>query len=176
MDTASAQFADMQESWRAAGLDEADLYATNFALGRVLEASEPTDSDRAIREAGPRAAVTLHRAVDEAVRGLPNDSKLPDWLRDLAQRYVQAAAGFAPEETDCYLVNHRGHLMFVRDVERPFITAELIKRTSWTGTKTELIAEIGALRDAGFRQFTIQLIPGAEGAIEDWARVKAAFA
>lgn len=72
-------------------------------------------------------------------------------MRDLAQRYVQAAAGFAPEETDCYLVNHRGHLMFVRDVERPFITAELIKRTSWTGTKTELIAEIGALRDAGFR-------------------------
>ena len=32
-----------------------------------------------------------------------------------------------------------------------------------------------ALRDAGYTQFTIQLVPGHEHAIEDWARLKAKF-
>lgn len=174
--TANAHLADMQQSWADAGRAAGDLYATNFALGCVLEEGEPADSERALVQAGPRATVQLHRAVDEAVLGLPNTGKLPDWLQDLCNRYVQAAANFEPEEKDRYLVNHRGHLMFVRPEERPFVTADLIRHTSWTGTEQELIAQIGQLRDAGYRQFTIQLIPGAEEAIEDWARIKAAFA
>ena len=32
-----------------------------------------------------------------------------------------------------------------------------------------------ALRDAGFKQFTVQLTPGNEDAIEDWARIKNAI-
>ena len=65
--------------------------------------------------------------------------------------------------------------MFVREEERSFVTPELIRHTSWTGTEDELKQQIGDLRDAGYSQFTIQLIPGAEDAIEDWARIKAAF-
>jgi len=65
--------------------------------------------------------------------------------------------------------------MFVREEERPYVTEELIRYTSWTGTEAELTQQIGALRDAGYGQFTIQLVAGAEEAIEDWARVKAAF-
>jgi 5,10-methylenetetrahydromethanopterin reductase len=175
VDTATAHLRGMQASWAEAGRPPESLYATNFALGCVLAEGEPADSPRAMRQAGPRATVQLHRAVDEAIMGLPNSGKLPDWLAELCARYVQAAASFQPEEPDRYLVNHRGHLMFVRDEERPFVTAELIRHTSWTGTKAELIAQIGALRDAGYSQFTIQLIPGAEEAIEDWAEIKAAF-
>jgi 5,10-methylenetetrahydromethanopterin reductase len=175
VDAANAQLSDMQVNWAEAGHAASDLYATNFALGCVLEDGEPADSDRALQQAGPRAAVQLHRAVDEVTMGLPNSGKLPDWLADLTQRYIQTAAGFEPEEPARYLVNHRGHLMFVRDEERPFITAALIRHTSWTGTQAELIEQIGQLRDAGYHQFTIQLIPGAENAIEDWAKIKAAF-
>jgi len=173
--TAETHLRDMQASWAEAGREPSELYATHFALGCVLEEGEPADSERAIAQAGPRAAVQLHRAVDEAMLGLPNSGRLPESLAELCRRYVQAAAGFDPEEVDRYLVTHRGHLMFVRPEERPFITAELIRHTSWTGTEAELIEGIGALRDAGYNQFTIQLVPGAEDAIEDWARIKSAF-
>ena len=120
--------------------------------------------------------VQLHRAVDEAVMGLPNTQQLPPALSDLRDRYVQAAASFDPEEPDRYLVTHRGHLMFVRPEEKAYATADLIKYTSFTGTEAEIKDDIAAMRDAGYSQFTIQLIPGAEDAIEDWARIMKAFA
>ena len=175
-EAANAQLADMQASWAEAGNMADDLYSVHFGLGCVLEEGEPADSDRAITQAGPRAMVQLHRAVDEAVMGLHNTQKLPDGLAALRDRYVQAAAGFQPDEPDRYLVNHRGHLMFVRPEERQFVTADLVKYTSFTGTADEIKDDIAAMRDAGYSQFTIQLIPGAEDAIEDWAKIKAAFA
>ena len=174
IDTASAHLGDMQQSWQDAGRNPEELYATNFALGCILADGEAADSERALRQAGPRATVQLHRAVDEAVMGLPNSGQLPDWLADLSRRYVQAAAGFEPQESDRYLVNHRDHLMFVRDEERPYVTPELIRHTSWTGTHEEVVEQVAAMRDAGFNQFTIQLIPGEEDALDDWAKVMAA--
>ena len=108
--------------------------------------------------------------------GLPNTQQLPPTLSDLRDRYVQAAASFEPEEPDRYLVTHRGHLMFVRPEEKAYATADLIKYTSFTGTDAEIKDDIAAMRDAGYSQFTIQLIPGAEDAIEDWARIMKAFA
>ena len=172
----NAQLADMQASWAEAGNVADDLYSVHFGLGCVLEDGEPADSERSIIQAGPRAMVQLHRAVDEAVMGLPNTQKLPDSLAALRDRYVQAAASFDPEEPDRYLVTHRGHLMFVRPEERAYATADLIKYTSFTGTEAEIKDKIAQMRDAGYSQFTIQLIPGAEAAIEDWAHIKAAFA
>ena len=75
-----------------------------------------------------------------------------------------------------YLYNHRGHLVFVKPDERQYITTEMIRRTSFTATEPELIAQLAALRDAGWRQFVVAIPPGQEDAIEDWARVKNALA
>jgi 5,10-methylenetetrahydromethanopterin reductase len=61
--------------------------------------------------------------------------------------------------------------MFVKDEERRFVTAELIRRTSFTGTHMHLVERIGRLREAGYTQFTVQLTPGQEDAVEDWAAV-----
>ena len=44
-----------------------------------------------------------------------------------------------------------------------------------TWARYEAAALRAALRDAGYTQFTVQLIPGQERAIEDWARIKRAF-
>ena len=60
--------------------------------------------------------------------------------------------------------------------EKKFISAELIRTTSFTATEKELKERIEALRAAGFTQFTIQLVPGQENAIEDWGRIAKAFA
>ena len=65
--------------------------------------------------------------------------------------------------------------MFVKPGEQKFITAELIRDTSFTATETELKGRIGDLRDAGYDQFTIQIVPGQEDAIEDWGQIAKSF-
>jgi 5,10-methylenetetrahydromethanopterin reductase len=164
----------MQDSWRQAGRTAGDLTAVAFALGCVLQPGEPLDSERAIAQAGPRAAVLLHRAADEALSGLPNTSAIPPSLAEPVAAYVELAKTFEPADAR-YLENHRGHLMAVKPRERPFVTAELVRQTTFTGTETDLLDRIADLRDAGYTQFTIQLVPGQEHAIEDWAKLKAKF-
>ena len=172
--TGVAAMKAMQQSWDHGGNDIVDLSAVAFALGCVLQPGEAPDSDRAMAQAGPRAAVLLHRAADEALSGLPNTSPVPPELAEPIAGYVELAKNFKPADAR-YLANHRGHLMKVKDIERPFVTAEMIRRTTFTGTQPDLLERIAALRDGGYTQFTIQLVPGHESAIEDWARIKAAL-
>ena len=171
---AVAMLGEMQQAWTAAGQAKADLEATAFVLGCVLEEGEPADSDRAVAQAGPRAAVLLHRAADEVLSGLPNISPVPESCRAAVEGYVAVARGFEPKDAP-WLHNHRGHLMFVKPEERPFVTAEMIRISSFTATEAELKRRVGDLRDAGYTEFTVQIVPGQEAAIEDWGRIMRAF-
>jgi 5,10-methylenetetrahydromethanopterin reductase len=74
-----------------------------------------------------------------------------------------------------YLTNHRGHFLFVKPEERKFVTAELIRRTTFTAGEQELKQRVEALREAGWSQIVVAITPGEERAIEDWARIKRAF-
>lgn len=165
----------MRTAWRDAGRALSDLQATAFALGCVLQDGEPADSPRAMAQAGPRAAVMLHRAADEALSGLAPGLTMPTKGRAELDGYVAVARDFEPKEAP-YLMNHRGHLMFVKPEERPFVTADLIRATSFTASEAEIKQRIDALRAAGYSQFTIQIVPGQEHAIADWARIRQAFA
>jgi 5,10-methylenetetrahydromethanopterin reductase len=165
---------EMQEAWGAAGHAKPDLQATAFVLGCVLAEGEPADSDRAMAQAGPRACVLLHRAADEALSGLPNISPLPESVRREVEGYVALARGFEPKDAP-WLMNHKSHLMMVKPEERPFVTAEMIRITSFTATEAELTRRVGDLRDAGYTEFTVQLTPGQEDAIEDWGRIMRKF-
>src|SRR5262249_18740332 len=78
----------------------------------------------------------------------------------------------SPPQGAHYPENHRGHLMFVKPEERPFVTAELIRRTTYTATEKELKERFAALAETGFTEAAIQIIPGQEHAIEDWARIR----
>jgi len=175
VDGAVAAVEDMRRHWQQAGHQPDELYADAFALGCVLADGEAADSPRAMAQAGPRAAVLLHRAADEALAGMPNSSPPPAAVADAVAGYVALARGFEPADAR-YLANHRGHLMFVKPEERPFVTAELIRRTTFTGTERDLYGRIEALEQAGYTSFTIQIVPGQEDAIEDWARIKRYFA
>jgi 5,10-methylenetetrahydromethanopterin reductase len=66
--------------------------------------------------------------------------------------------------------------MFVRPEERPFVTAELIRLTTFAATERELKDRIAALAAAGYTEIAIQIVPGQEHAIEDWCRIGRAFA
>ena len=163
----------MRDAWKQAGHAMSDLYTTAFALGCVLQDGEPADSPRAMAQAGPRAAVMLHRAADEALVGLkPGVAMLSTPEID---GYIEFARGFKPEDAR-YLENHRGHLMFVKPEEKKFVSAKMIAETSFTATEGEIKQRIEALRAGGYSQFTIQLVPGHEKAIEDWGRIAKAFA
>lgn len=160
----------MHETWAKHGRARADLIATGFALGCVLEAGEAFDSPRALAQAGPRAAVLLHRAADAALAGLPNTSPVPPSVADAVAGYVEMAQRFEPADAR-YLENHTGHLMVVKESERRFVTADLIREMTFTGTEAQLTERIANMRDAGYTEFTIQVVPGQEHAIADWARI-----
>ena len=130
---------------------------------------------RAIAQAGPRTMVLLHRAADAALDGHPAPAPLPPQFQSAVDGYVAHARSFRPQGA-AYLHNHRGHLMFVRPDERPFLSADLIKYATWTAPEKELRNRIGAIADAGFSQIVFSILPGQEHAIEDWGRIRAAFA
>jgi 5,10-methylenetetrahydromethanopterin reductase len=162
----------MRAAWKDSGHPMGDLQATAFALGCILQDGEPADSDRAMAQAGPRAAVMLHRAADEVLAGLkPGVAMLKTPEID---GYIEFARSFKPEDAR-YLENHRGHLMFVKPEEKKFVTAKMIAETSFTATEGEIKKRIEALRGAGYTQFTIQVVPGQEKAIEEWGRIRQAF-
>ena len=66
--------------------------------------------------------------------------------------------------------------MFVKPEERPFVTADLIRLTTITGTEREIKDRIAALFAAGYEEIALQIVPGQEHAIEDWGKIRRAFA
>jgi len=166
----------MQQAWRDAGHAAGDLYATAWMCGCVLQPGEPADSPRAMAQAGPRAATLLHRAADVDQQGWDNTMKVAEeGIAEAVAGYVEMARGFEPPDAR-YLFNHRGHFVFVKPEERPFVTADLIRLTTFTATEPELKERIAALADAGYDEIAIQIVPGQEHAIEDWGRIRGAFA
>jgi 5,10-methylenetetrahydromethanopterin reductase len=174
VERAAANLELMRGAWSAAGRDAGALNAVAWAGGAVLEEGEPADSPRALAQAGPRTATMLHRAADEAMMGLPNTAKLPDQFADAVAGYVAHARGFTPQGAG-YLSNHRGHLMFVRPDERPFLSAEMIRYATWTATLPELVERVRGIEAAGFSQIVFSILPGQEHAVEDWGRVRRTF-
>lgn len=170
VDRAVAALAVMRDAWADS---PGALNAVAWAGGAVLAEGEPADSPRAIAQAGPRTMTLLHRAADAALGGYPDPGLAPVFAEAVAG-YVAHARSFRPQGAH-YLQNHKGHLMFVRPDERPFLTAEMIRHATWTATLPELIGRVGALKEAGFSQIVFSILPGQEHAVEDWGRVRAAF-
>jgi 5,10-methylenetetrahydromethanopterin reductase len=65
--------------------------------------------------------------------------------------------------------------MFVKPEERSFITADLVRLTTFTATVTELKERFARLAAAGYDEVAIQILPGQEHAIEDWGQIRRAF-
>jgi 5,10-methylenetetrahydromethanopterin reductase len=173
-EAASAALRAMRSGREAAG-HAAAFDSVVLTGGAILEEGEPADSPRAIAQAGPRAAMLLHRAADQALAGMPNATPPSPAIAETVAGYVELARNFRPQGAH-YLENHRGHLMFVKPEERLFITAELIRLTTITGTEREIKDRLAALFAAGYSEIAAQIVPGQEHAIEDWGRVRRAFA
>jgi len=171
---AAAGMHEMAGLWRDAGQPDDRLDGVVLTGGAVLEPGEAMDSERVVAQAGPRAAMLLHRAADQALGGFPPMAPLPPALADTIAAYVETARHFRPQGAH-YLENHRGHLMFVKPEERRFVTKELIAATTITGSEAQIKAAIAAFAEAGYSEIALQIVPGQEHAIEDWGRIRRAF-
>lgn len=145
------------------------LPATLMGLGCVLEPGERADSERAIAQAGPWVQVQWHNLVETTEAGAL-EGVLPAAANEALERYRKIWSGYEPADAR-YLDNHRGHLLFVREDERPLLSAELISAMSFTATVAELRERLRALEAAGYTQFAIQIVEGHEDALERWAEV-----
>jgi 5,10-methylenetetrahydromethanopterin reductase len=170
----AATLNQMRAAWAETGRDPADLNAIAWIGGAVLDEGEPADGPRAMAIAGPRAAMLLHRAADTALADYPAPPAMRPEFAEQVDAYVAHARTFEPANA-YYLANHRGHLMLVRPDERPHITAEMIRRTSFTGTEREIKEKVAGLDAAGFNQVVVSIPPGQEPMIEDWGRIRRAF-
>ena len=83
---AVAAMTDMRERWQVAGRGGAPLDAVVLTGGAILEDGEPADSPRAIAQAGPRAAMLLHRAADAELAGLPMMAPVPSGVANSRRR------------------------------------------------------------------------------------------
>ncbi|HXP77014.1 MAG TPA: LLM class flavin-dependent oxidoreductase [Stellaceae bacterium] len=166
---ASASIADMHRAWREAGQDPARHVASAVVGGCVLADGEAPDSPRAKQQAGPHAMIRLHNAI-EAEEGGFTRPPLPPHLAPLLERYREIYLGYHPADAR-YLSNHRGHLMFLRQEEQALCTAELIRATTFTATKSELRERLRALRDAGYDHFSVTIRHGHPEMLEEWIEV-----
>lgn len=164
--------ADMQASWKGAGRSGTP-YATLFTLGCVLRRGESPTSRRALAQAGPLAAVLFHDLVERGTLGEVIGT-LPPSLSESLESYARIYAAYEPADAR-WLAVHRGHLMFVRPEEKPFLTRELIEGFTFTGTPDLLRGRVEELRDAGYSQLAVQLVEGHEDALADWAALLRPF-
>ncbi|OAI40432.1 hypothetical protein AYO38_01035 [bacterium SCGC AG-212-C10] len=158
-----AQAAEMDRRIAEAGKDGGSYEKTAFTLGCVLGEGEAADSPRAMAQAGPIVAVGWHGVMERW-------EALPDVARAAFAPMRALYETYSPENAR-YLQLHTGHLLYVRDDERSFITADAIKRQSFTGTREELRDRVRAIKAAGYNEFVVQLVKGQEQAVEDWAGV-----
>ncbi len=169
MPTALTDLKDMLAKWQAAKHEATTCYTTGFTLGCVLAETEPYDSPRAKAQAGPHVALVLQHLINVGERidlGGHSDSA----LSSLVAQYQQIYDAYEPQDTR-YMQLYRGHLMWLLPEEEHLISGDLIRQITLTGTVTELRERIRMLRDTGYHQLTIQLVPGHEDALDDWARV-----
>ncbi len=167
-----AALESMKKTWAEHG--SGDLYSSCWVWGCILKDGETLDTPRVRALAGTRAAVLLHRAADLDMEGWTNTSPVPDTVKPLLDGYVEAAKKFEPQDAR-YIMNHRGHCVFVKPEEEKFITAELIRQTTFTGMEQDIKQRIEAMRAGGLSQLVIPMVPGHESAIEDWGRIAKAF-
>ncbi len=111
-------------------------------------------------------SVLFHGLVEDALRA----ATLPPDLQAAVAEYRRVYQTYEPADAR-YLRLHTGHLMWIRPEEERFVTPELIRAGTLTATVDELRDRIRALASAGYDQLAIQLVPGHERALDDWANV-----
>ena len=141
---------------KAAGREMGEVYCTNLTSACVLRPGESILSDRVAKQIGPMAILLLHTNWD------PTDIKVGPFA-------PPSVAGQAKAYFDNHIMNmktamdrrfqemHLGHLVFMREGERAYLTPELIKAGTLTGSGPEIIDRIRELEAAGVTNIALNV-------------------
>ena len=161
---------DMAVAWAEAGNEPAALHATATLSGCVLEEGEAYDSQRAREQAGPHAMIVLHSGAEMADFGDSHRRPLAPELAPLAERYRAIHQGYQPADAR-YLSNHRGHMMYLRPEEQEVCTADLMRLTTFTAPRAELVQRVRALKETGYSHVVLNCGYGHPERLDEWMAV-----
>ena len=115
-------------------------------FGTVLDEGEAYDSAHAIDAVGHAVVGVYHGFYEwsrDGVEGLPGGA---EWRQSLEE---------VPERTR-HLALHEGHMVYVTERERPYITADMVQTMTFTGTAKELRDRLAAMEAGGATEVAIQ--------------------
>jgi 5,10-methylenetetrahydromethanopterin reductase len=115
-------------------------WMVQLAFGTVLDDGEDAGSERAIAAAGPAVAVLLHGSYEQ---GAPLD---PNWAEGIET--IDASTR--------HLAVHDRHLVAVTERDRPYITGELIRAFTYTGTASEIGEKLETAAASGVTEIAFQ--------------------
>ncbi len=115
-------------------------WMVQLAFGTVLDDGEDAGSERAIAAAGPAVAVLLHGSYEQ---GTPIDAS---WAAEIET--VDARTR--------HLAVHDRHLIAVTERDRPYITGELTRAFTYTGTASEIREKLAAAASTGVTEIAFQ--------------------
>ncbi len=141
---------------QAAGRNTSDVYCSNLTTACVLRPGESMTSPRVLRQVGPFAILLLHTNWG------PGEMKVgpfaPPSVAPLAKRYFEEHILKMKTPLDRrYQEMHLGHLVFVRPGEEEYITPDLIRTATLTGSAGEIIDRIRELEDAGVTNIALNV-------------------
>jgi 5,10-methylenetetrahydromethanopterin reductase len=115
-------------------------WMVQLTFGTVLEPGEDAGSERAIAAAGPAVAVMLHGSYE---RGAPIDTTWAEGIESI-------------DERTRHLAIHDRHLVAVTERDRPFVTGDLARAFTYTGSAAEIGEKIAAAGAAGVTEIAFQ--------------------
>jgi 5,10-methylenetetrahydromethanopterin reductase len=150
-----------------AGRNLKDFPTIALSTGCVLRSGEPVDSQRVIERIGPFVVVTLHALWERSTVA----TDLPASLREIYTRYNDEYVARMKTPADRrYLEVHEGHLVYLKPGEERYVTEQVIRNFSLTGTGEEIVARLKALEAAGLQQVAIQVVNNGPEMIEEFSR------
>jgi 5,10-methylenetetrahydromethanopterin reductase len=137
--------------------------------GCILKPGEAADSPRALKQAGPFAAVAFHSLAEMEYGDGLGHGDFP--FQDEMNAYRKVYQAY-PEEGR-YLYNHRAHVMYVRPDEK-HLTDRVVRGLTLTGERSFIIERLKGMKAAGYNQFAVGIPPADEmNMLEEWAAVAA---
>jgi alkanesulfonate monooxygenase SsuD/methylene tetrahydromethanopterin reductase-like flavin-dependent oxidoreductase (luciferase family) len=128
----------------------ADFYTSAMVTLVMRELSEPLDSPRIVAECGAAVLSGLHYLV---ARHLETGEDPPDYARGIWKGYLGWLNEASPEIRHQRL--HGSHYSFLDRHEARFLTADLIRGSTLSGTPEELVERVRELEKAGLRQIML---------------------
>ena len=140
-----ANLAEVEKGRARRGAPAAPFTTVTIGISCVLLPGEALNSPRVLGRVGPRIAVALHYAYEQAKQGRVVPAFLQPFLTDAYRRYLD----------ERWEAMHATHSRFLHEGEDAFITPEAIRAMSLTGTREEILERVAALEVAGLEQLVI---------------------